>query len=262
MSQAVERALDVLELCADRAYTLAELTEELDVHRTTVLRLVQLLSERGMLARGDDGRYRIGFRLGALSHSAIEHFDLRRVAQPHLKALADDLGYSVHLAAPLFGRIISVAVIEPPYGIRLPQRVGGTVLTHVAGVSKAILAFLPDSEADALLSGVTWERFTDRTITSREEMEQVLAQVRERGWAFDDGGFEDISNSIAAPIRDHTDHVAGAVSITAFKPQTPVSKLADHLPRLLQATEDISRTLGWRGHGPVGSQRPAGVNRS
>ena len=45
--------------------------------------------------------------------------------------------------------------------------------------AKAMLAYIPPEEAEHHLRAATWERYTDQTITSSEEMWSVLRAVSE-----------------------------------------------------------------------------------
>lgn len=246
MSSTVDRAIDILEFCSEGQRSVQDIADHMGTHRTTALRLVQTFANRSLLVKGLDGRYSVGVRTAGLAQHAIEQSDLRSVAHQYVVRLAQELGYSVHLAA-VRPHILSIDIVEPPYSIHMPLRVGGTVLLHTAGVAKAMLAYIPPEEAEHHLRAATWERYTDQTITSSEEMWSVLRDVRKRGWGYDNCEFEEISNSIAAPIRNYASQVAGAVSITAFKAQADLGQLQTHVERLLETTAAISHGLGWTG---------------
>ena len=246
MTQTVSRAIDILELCSEQPQQLREISAHLGVHRTTALRAIQTLTEAGFIRRNADGSYGPGFRLAALARAALDQFDLRTLVHPHIVELSNRLGFTVQFAVPEGNRIIYVDKIEPPNAITLNTVIGGQVVLHTAGVSKAILANLPARRRDEILATATYERFTENSITSRAQLDTVLDDVRETGWASDHGEYEKISNCIAAPVWDHSGKVSGAISITAFRDIADVDNLLQHLPDLLETTENISRALGWR----------------
>jgi DNA-binding IclR family transcriptional regulator len=250
MSQTVSRAIDVLEFCSDRPRRLQEIADRFGVHRTTALRLIQALSAGGFVRKDEYGCYGVGFRLVGLAESALRQFDLRSVVRPHIVALSRRVGNTVQFAVPQEDRIVYVDKEEPAGSIHLDTRIGGFVVLHTAGVSKAILANLEPKRREAFLAGTAFERFTDHTITSRAEFEQRLDTVRAEGWAYDDGEYEEISNCIAAPVWDHAGRPAGSISITTLKPQTDLAGLKEFLPALLETTAAISTELG--------AARPAG----
>ncbi|GHD05647.1 IclR family transcriptional regulator [Zhihengliuella salsuginis] len=247
MSSTVSRAIEILELCSEEPRSAAQIAAVLGVHRTTVLRTLLTLQEAGLVRQTQAGVFGTGFRLAALAKSAMAHFDLRGIAHPHLKELSDRIGATVQFAVPDRDRIRYVDKIEPRDSIVLNTEIGGDAVVSTSGVAKAILAYLPGTRRREILDRTAFERFTERSITSRDAFERELTRVQERGWSFDDGEYDDLSNCIAAPVRDHADEVAGAVSITAFRTRLDVDGLRHRLPDLLATTEAISRDLGWRG---------------
>jgi len=245
MAQTVQRAIDILEFCSVKPRTLKEIAEMCGVHRTTALRLLQTLEPSGFVRRNASGRYGVGFRLAALAESALQQFDLRTLVHPHIADLSERVGQTVQFAIPQGQGIVYVDKIEPPNSIHLDTRIGGNVVVHTAGVSKAILAHLPPVQVDRILDELTFERFTDRTITTRSAFEVRLGEVRTLGWSYDDGEYEAISNCVAAPVWDYAGTVAGAISITAISSQLNIAGLQNLLPELLATTAAISRDLGY-----------------
>lgn len=256
MSQTVRRAIAILEKCSERPSTIHELAAHLGTHRTTALRLVQTLEDTGFVRAVGEGRYGVGFRLAGLASRAVDQFDLRSVVHPHLQQLSDDVGFTVQLAVPQKDRLVYVDKIEPPSSITLNTRIGGDVVVHTAGVSKAILAYLPHEQRDAIIARSTFERFTDRTLHGPAELLEVLEVTKGRGWSSDDGEYEKFSNCIAAPIFGAQGEIVGAVSVTAFTHHATVDELRELLPRLLGTTRAISRELGASGERPSNETDP------
>ncbi|MGW9113346.1 IclR family transcriptional regulator [Microbacterium sp. NPDC055683] len=246
MSTTVSRAIDILELCSAEPRSAAEIAEILGVHRTTVLRTLLPLQDAGFVRQTSPGVFGTGFRLAALARTAMEHFDLRGIAHPHLRALGQALGLTVQFAIADGDRIRYVDKVEPRDSIVLNTEIGGDVTVNTAGVAKAILAYLPSARRKRILDRTSFDAYTERTLTDRAAYERVLTRVQERGWAFDDGEFDELSNCIAAPVWDHAGQVAGAVSITDFRTRQNTDELQRLLPSLLATAEAISLDLGWR----------------
>jgi DNA-binding IclR family transcriptional regulator len=244
--QTVSRAIDILEFCSIRPREIREIASEIGVHRTTALRMMQTLSAGGFVRRDDFGRYGVGFRLAGLAQAALEQFDLRTVVHPYIVKLSESTGQTTQFAVPQGNHIVYVDKIEPSQGISLNTTIGGFVVIHTAGVSKAILANLPASRCDEIIEGATFEKFNANTISSPEELRARLDEVRQRGWATDEGEYDVVSNCIAAPVRGHSNQIAGAISITAFREKTDIDALREYLSELLLTTTAISHELGWR----------------
>lgn len=170
---------------------------------------------------------------------------------PYILRLSERVGHTVQFAVPEASHLVYVDKIEPPNSITLNTPTGGFVVVHTAGVSKAILTYLPPQQRDRILVQADFEPFTENTIPDRETFLRVLDDVREQGWAADRGEYESFSNCTAAPVLGHTGAVASAISITAFKEQADLAALKLLLPELLETTHSISRELGRRPSSPV-----------
>ncbi|MEV1022179.1 IclR family transcriptional regulator [Streptomyces sp. NPDC050264] len=247
MSQTVRRAIDILEFVARRPRTQTEVGEHLGVHRSTALRILESLTDGGLARRLPDGRYAVGHRLAGLAHLALEQFGLKDVAGEHLRGLGDRCGHTVHLAALEGDRIVYVDKVDPVDGVRLYSQIGRPVTLHTAGVAKAILAHLPRERAAALLADCDFAPHTGTTLTGAAAYRRALDETLARGFAVDDGEYEDYVNCVAVPVRDSAGEVVAAVSVTALKARADLPALvSDVLPDLAATAETISKELGWR----------------
>lgn len=246
MSSTVARGVSIIEFVATQPRRLAEVGRHLDVHRSTALRLLQPLVDGGLVRRIPDGRYGIGYRLIGLAKRAQDQFDLFSIAHHALEDLANRHSCIAHLGTRQNDSIVYVDKIEPMHSVRLYSEIGQRIPFHTAGVSKVILAYLPSDHLHSLLEGYDFARHTDSTITSREAFQVVLEEVRAKGWAVDDGEFEDYINCIAAPVYDASGEVIAGVSLTTLKAHTELGALKSLLPDLLATCHEISRELGYR----------------
>ncbi|MBY6539880.1 IclR family transcriptional regulator [Rhodococcus sp. BP-349] len=246
MSQSVERAVEILEFVAVQPRTQSEVAAHLDIHRSTALRVLQTLTDHGLTRKRADGKYGVGYRIAGLAHAARDQFDLANIARPYLIGLGEQCSHTVHLAQLDGGRIIYVDKIEQPGMIKLFSQIGAPVCLHTAGVSKAVLAFQEPAVVDAVLDGADFARHTATTITSRQQFDEELRVVAERGWSVDDAEYEDYVNCVAMPVRDASDRVVAAVSVTSLKGRADLAALQKLLPDLRAVTDNVSKELGWR----------------
>lgn len=247
MVQSIERAVQIMSLLADQPTTPAALARQLDVHRSTVLRLVLLLKEHRYLRKLPDGAYAIGPEIVNLASRAAEQFRLVPLAHPILQQFSARYGQAVHLAELQGDQIIYIDKVNPvSRPIQLTSRIGGTVTLHTASVAKAILAFQPDKTISNMLAGYRFERLTNRTITSMPEFLECLRLVRERGWSEDRGEKEEYINAIGAPIHNASGDVIAAVSAIDLKVVRGLDDMEiQSLDALIQCAEQISIELGW-----------------
>ncbi|MFD4988550.1 IclR family transcriptional regulator [Streptomyces sp. NPDC058374] len=249
MSQTVDRALSILPLLAEGPADLGKVADRLGVHKSTALRLLRTLHEHGLVHRQADQRYRLGARLFALAQEAVEHLDVREIAHPHLVALNDRCGHTVHLAVHEEHEVLYIDKVESRYPVRMYSRIGKPVATTVAAVAKLILADLPEPERRTLAERLDYPPYTPRSTPNAAAFLKELSLVREQGWATDLGGHEESINCVAAPVRGPDGRVVAAMSVSAPNVVVTAEELLALLPLVRRTADAISRE--YSGSAPV-----------
>jgi DNA-binding IclR family transcriptional regulator len=194
--QTLDRAISVLDAVATSGRTgLAELVEVTGLARPTAHRLAVALERQGLLARDDDGRFRLGSRLVAWGAAAAREFALAESAAPVLARLVDETGESAQLYVRDGDRRVCVAVHERSSGLRDTVPLGAVFPLTAGSGAKVLLAWAPDAA-----------RFD---VDARS-----LAAVRTKGWAESVAEREAGVASVSAPVRDREGRVIAAVSVS------------------------------------------------
>ncbi|MFE1978512.1 IclR family transcriptional regulator [Streptomyces hygroscopicus] len=256
MSQTVDRALSILPLLAEGPANLEQVATRLGVHKSTALRLLRTLHEHGMVYRQQDQRYRLGARLFALAQEAVENLDVREIAHPHLVALNERCGHTVHLAVYEENEVLYIDKVESRYPVRMYSRIGKPVAITVAAVAKLLLADLPEPERRTVAERLSYPAYTPRSTPNADAFLKELAAVREQGWATDFGGHEESINCVGAPIRGTDGRVVAACSVSAPNVVVTAEELLSLLPLVRRTAEEISRE--YSGGAPV-SPAPHGA---
>ncbi|MEU6851505.1 IclR family transcriptional regulator [Actinacidiphila alni] len=243
MSQTVDRALSILPLLAEGPAGLEQVAARLEVHKSTALRLLRTLHEHGLVYRQQDQRYRLGTRLFALAQQAMENLDIRGIVHPHLVALNERTGHTVHLAVYEQGEVVYIDKVESRYPVRMYSRIGRPVAITVAAVAKLLLADLPEAERRAVAERLEYPRYTAKSTPDAAAFLAELARVREQGWAADLGGHEESINCVGAPLRGADGRVCAALSVSAPNVVVAAEELLQLRPLILRTAEAAGRDL-------------------
>jgi DNA-binding IclR family transcriptional regulator len=246
MAQSVDRALEILSLVSEQPQTLKTLSDHLEVHKSTALRLAQSLERAGLVSRRSDGAYTIGRQLLSIAATALASLDIRDVARPHLAALNRSFSHTVHLASLVGNEVVYVDKFEGTAKIQMYSRIGRTTPLHASGVGKVILAYRSESELAQLLKGLEYQQYAPDTITSEAELRRDLELIRERGYAVDRGEFETLIHCVAAPVRGIDGTVTSAMSMSVPKMLLDFDGLMALVPELVATADAISRDYGWK----------------
>ena len=247
MSQTLDRALQILDFVGEKPRRIGEIAEYLGVHHSTALRFLHTLRKHGFVHELPDHRYRLGSAMFRLGFQALEGIELRSVARPYMERLNEATNETVHLGTLEDGDVVYVEKVEAAHRVRMVSRIGAIATLHCTGVSKGVLAFLPDAERRRLLAMHELRKYTENTLTDLDQLEADLTLSRQRGYALDDQENEPGIHCVAAPVFSGDGDVVGAFSVTA--PVTRIDKdtLLSFVPALLEATTSTSEQLGWVG---------------
>ncbi|MGN6762955.1 MAG: IclR family transcriptional regulator [Leifsonia sp.] len=261
MSQSTGRALDLLDLIAHGVVGLDALATRLEVHKSTVLRLLQTMEDRGYVTHDSAHRYSVGPAVFALASAALDAVDVRAVAAPALRELGAETGQTIHLATYRAGVATYVDKVESQQPLRMYSHVGLAAPLHATAVGKVLLGGLDEDERRRVVSGIELPRFTDRTITTADALLAEVQRSAERGWAEDHQEHETFMNCVGAPVFGPDGRIAAAVSISVPTVVLPYEGVLGLLPALHATTERVSAALGWRAPGSRALDSPAPVSR-
>lgn len=246
--QAVDRSLAILEAMAREGgpMSLGEISAEVELTRSTVHRLLATLMSRGF-ARQDSvtGRYSLGFKALEVGTSFLASLDIRAIARPHLRKLAQSCAETANLAVLEGLDVVYIDQVEAESMIKMRARLGSRGPAYCTGSGKVLLAALSEDELEHLLRGRVLKRYTTRTITDPERLLQELDKVREEGYALDFGEMEPAVRCAAAPVRNHEGRIVCAVSISGPDGRIEGDRLRNVLvPAVIKAANDVSLELG------------------
>jgi DNA-binding IclR family transcriptional regulator len=247
--QALDRAFAVLDLLGESEVPLglAQVASSLQLHKSTAHRFLMVLERHRMVERTTTGKFRLGLRLFDFGNRAIEQYDLRERAQPHLRRLVAETEETAHLCILEQSRVIYIDKIEPARSVRMITRVGSSNPVHCTSVGKAMLAFLPEDRINEIIRKTRFEKFTHRTIATAEALRTEIEKTRRRGYAVDDEELEEGLRCIAVPLLDAQRQPVAAISVSGPSFRVTAQKLPSIANHLLQCVRGISTDMGFTG---------------
>jgi DNA-binding IclR family transcriptional regulator len=247
--ESVDRVMKVLDCFTIESpeLRLTDLSEPLGMPKTQVLRIVSTLGAGGYLERDPETkRYRLGVRLFHLGMVVRHGMDLRAVALPHLRRLAELTKETAALFVPDPLGPICIDVVQSPKAMRVFAQLGSRMPWNAGTSPKVILAYLPEAERERILTRAPFRRYTEFTITDPERIRAVLADIRRQGYHVGVRDLDEDALGIGAPIFDDGGRIAGAIGVAAPAVRLPAAEL-DRIAGLVKdATAAISRRLGYR----------------
>jgi len=217
---------------AQRPIAFADLARSLPFARTTVHRILYSLEKLGYVEKDElTSRYHLAAKFFELTGPATDFRRLQTVSKGIMQQLLLRFGETINLGILEDHEVAYIEVLQSPSALRIAATPGERNPVHSTSLGKAMLAFLPENEVEAILEHSPLLRRTPKTITQKKHLLEHLASIRERAVALDME--ENLIGVVcaAAPIFDRSGRVIAGLSISG-----PAMRM---LPKLEQVHQEI-----------------------
>jgi DNA-binding IclR family transcriptional regulator len=250
----IDRLVGVLDcFTAERAtWSLAELAAQLDLPKSTLHRFLVGLEVHGILRRdARDKKWRLGYHLFLWGSLAAESTGLRHIARPILHEMVDATGETALLTVYHNHEVICTDKVETSHHVRLTLEVGDRRMCHAGASSKALMAFLPEAEIEAIVREKGLPKLCTNTITKPEALKAELALIRERGYAVSLEETDPGAWGVAAPIRGWSGDTVGAVGVAGPTLRYDEARLQQYVICCRAAARKVSSLLSTNASYPL-----------
>lgn len=208
------KGLKILETLANSTTEkgVTELSLELEMTKSNTFRLLRSLSILGYVKQPDGKNYSCTMKAWQLGQRIMEHLDLPAIAASQMRKLSQETGATIYLAIQDGLSVLYIDKVESTQPIRSWSPKGGMAPLYCVGPGKAILAEQYKLLRDQLKGSLT--QYTDKTITTLQQLDQDMALTRERGYAIDTGEYRERIMSFGAAIKAPNGEVLGAIGVS------------------------------------------------
>ncbi|NYT59113.1 IclR family transcriptional regulator [Alcaligenaceae bacterium] len=186
------RLFALLEVIArkNQYFSLQSLVDELGLPKPTLHRMLQQLEGAGMIQRDGDGRqYSTGQRLRRMAENLLLNDTVHGARHAVLRQLVEEVGESCNITTCSGNEVLYLDRVETLAPLRFYLHPGSRVPVHCSASGKLFLAQMTSSQRRRLLAQATLAQYTDKTLTTIDQVEAEIERVRRDGYAFDDEEF-------------------------------------------------------------------------
>lgn len=248
--KSLARGLQILNLLAEkkRSMSLTEISTALKWPKSTVHGLLSTLRCFDYVAQSElDGKYYLGIRLFELGNILQASWDIHSIARPVMVKLNARFGETVHLATEDKGEVLYLEKLDSSQLLRIVSQVGARLPMYCTGVGKTLLAFKPPERLQRYFQQSVFSPYTAKTITDKTALARELQQIRERGYAYDNGEIMDSLRCVSAPIYDINGEVKYALSVSGLNNTMTKERVESITQAILSACRNISKEIGYTG---------------
>ena len=253
--QSVHRALEILALFSPARPRLGitEISQLMGLPKATIHGLVRTLADFGFLAQDPETRrYTLGLKIYELGTMLAGSLTINRIGAGPAQRLSRQAGLMTRLAIwDQNSVLVTLSIFSPSQEVAFHQ-LGPRVPAHCTAIGKAILAFLPPTEIEAHLAGLSYAPYTANTITTEKELLEDLEQIRLKGYAIDREEFIPGLVCIGAPVFDRSGRPTASISLSGKPSRLTGRGLSGLADDLVRTAMEISHQSGFLPELPAG----------
>lgn len=240
----VEKTLSILEIVAERGgVTAREVSQALGYPMPTVYRLLQALVQSDYLVHlKAEHRFELGYKLDRLGLSLHRQIGVPTPVRMEIVRLHDTAKAAGYFAVYRGADVVVAYVVDSPRHPRLtPLSFGFHEAGHATAFGKILLAGMSTDQRAQYLDVHGMARLTQTTITAKAELDVHLADVANRGIAWEREEFVPGMTCAAIGVRNGAGMLVGSVAISAPSGEISSSRERE-LERLLRdASNQVSK---------------------
>jgi len=222
----------------------SELAGEVELPVSTTHRLLTGMIPQGFVAVDPDRRqYFLGLRTFELSQRVASARKLSAVALPAMQRVTQATGEPTLLAVLAGDEMLYVERVEGKHLVQIRGSAGERGSLHGTALGKALLAFLPEEEREALIENLPLPKLGPNSIMNRDELRAELDRTRERGYAVNDEELEAGVRAIGVPIIDARGRPAASITVATLAFRYSMEELERFVPLLQDAANEIAVQL-------------------
>jgi DNA-binding IclR family transcriptional regulator len=215
-----------------------ELADELSMGKSTVHNHLQTLADEGYVIQRDD-EYHLSLQFLELGGYIRNQMDIYGVAEPEVKALAEETGELANFAVAERGKLVYIYRSKGHQAVDLDTYAGMRAHMHNTALGKAILSNYPEERVESILDRHGMPAETEYSITDRERLFEELDQIRSDGFAQDYEERLEGLRCVAAPITSAENVVRGAISVSTPKSRMKDERFNDEVPEKVRSAANV-----------------------
>lgn len=237
---AIQNTSTILEVIkSERGATLAEIHAQTDLSRSSIHNYLATLQEVELVLK-EDSEYYLSLTFLDYGTIARDRHAVLEGAREEVDELARETREMVNLVVEEYGRGVHLYRSGGENALQYSEYTGYRGYLHNTAAGKSILASLPEDRVKQIVDYHGLEETAENTIADYDDLREELAEVRERGIAFDDEESLNGCRCVGAPITNKAENdVLGAISVSGPKRRMQSKRFKQDLPEAIQDAANV-----------------------
>jgi len=246
-NRTVSRAIEILKALSTHPEGLShfEIMELLNIPQTSVYDILRTLVHHGMVipVEGKTKKYILGLNAFIIGSSYLNKHNFVDIAKPILENIANKYEKNTHISIIDGNEMVYLYTYKPQGSLIAPPQVGERRDLHCTALGKVVLAFDDKINTNKVLNELEYKKYTERTITNKEELLKELYKCKKDGYCIDNRENDSVIYAVGAPLYDYSGNLVAAISLAGFYEDSVDFSYYGKI--IAEAGEKISLKLGY-----------------
>lgn len=244
---ALARGLEILRcfLPGEKYLSNTELAKRTGMPKPTISRLTYTLTKLGYLGFSNErGQYHLGSGVLSLGNSLLSNLDVRKLARPAMRELAEHSQASVAIGIRDRLDMVYIETCRSSSAVTLRRDVGSRIPIATTAMGKALLCALSQTERDFLMDHIRLGN-EEKWPQIKASLEQAFKDYQDHGFCIAVGDWESNINAVGVPLIDPNGEEMMAFNCGGPAFLLPRDALMNDLgPRLVQLVHNVEVSMG------------------
>lgn len=215
-----------------------ELATHLDVAKATVhSHLATLVDDEFVVKRGET--YHVSLRFVDFGEYAKTNVDIYEITRKEVDRLAAETGEVAQFMVEEHGKGVYLHKASGENAIQTASYTGNRKELYCTALGKAILSQLSRERVDEIIDETGLSPRTKNTVSTREELFEELADIREQKVSYDDEEILQGLRCVAAPIEHANGDIQGAISVSGPTSRLKGERFREELPEIVRGAANV-----------------------
>lgn len=244
--QSLVRAFSILELYIStnkNEWTINEISETLDINKSTVYGLVDTLVYLGYLQKNNNKKITLGVKFLAYQKKIPLNKLLNQTVKPYMDEISKKFSESANSAVMLNGNMFYLDKVSVVGSVSISNDMNGSQYLHCTGLGKCLLAFSDNSVFEYYSKNNKLKKMTKNTITDMNDLKGHLDKIKLQGYAIDNEELSIGLKCYAVPVFTPYNELLCAISISGVSKRIERLDEAELIAELKKTSENITKNM-------------------
>ncbi|MCG8400584.1 MAG: IclR family transcriptional regulator [Firmicutes bacterium] len=249
MSSVLDRAVNILQLLVPdgnhKEWGASEVARRAGIPVGTVHRILLELKKHGLVSQNNETKkFRLGLLLMELGFIAQANLSIVDLARPVLNQLVEKTLEATHLTIRDGYEGVLLDKLDSRHELRFVQPIGARTLLTQGALKKAILAFLPSAEIEAVLTKIEAVLQSRALSLPKVKIRQDLKNIKSRGYSLSYGEVNPGTVAIASPVFDYKGQVTASIGIMGPQNRFSGAEMEQKIRMVRKAGANLTQIIG------------------